>query len=170
MLTSCETEEASPTIESDGAGSAKINGMAREAIVIRHDKGSKFTIVIEKYGENLEYDAQESIGIYLVGKQRDSLQQIYPVDTVLGMFPHLATKVYGSFHTSQQGNGDVLCDSYQVIETDTVHNWLRIDKQVNDFAEVWGSFEMKLYREIGCNTSPYPDTLHITEGRFYYSE
>ncbi len=171
FLWSCEVDDIPPPIESDGAASAKLNGKDWEAHVFRREVASKLSILIEKYGADVEYDASESISFYLVAKELDSLQKVYEIDSAYGtVAPSVSTKLYGSFGTSRVGNGDVTCDIFQVIEADTAHNWVRIEKQVDNFTEVWGSFEMKLYRKEGCNTSPYPDTLHVTDGRFYFSE
>jgi len=71
-----------------------------------------------------------------------------------------------SFGTSQD-DGDVGCDLFKVIESDSLNNWVNIWQEKDDFKEVWGTFQVSLYRVAGCASSPYPDTLRLTDGQFH---
>jgi hypothetical protein len=170
MLTSCETEEASTTNEYDGTATAEINGVVWEAGVFKSSREDKFSLRFDKILEDEYVDASESINLNLIIPKEKIIQTIWNRDSTFGILPISEVDLFGSFSTSRIGDIDVTCDIFRVIESDSAHNWVSIDKEVDNFSEVWGSFEMKLYRKEGCNTSPYPDTLHITDGRFYFSE
>ncbi len=156
------------SINSKGQASAKINGNPWKAAVWVMNKGEKFNILLEKM-QKLEQDwvPQEAISLLLIDKRLDSVQNLFIRDSVVSTAPGTATKGYGSFYTRAE-NWDVLCDFYDVIEVDSLNNWVKIDSQQEGFKEVRGSFEMKLFRTKICDDTKYPDTLHITDGRFHF--
>lgn len=147
---------------SDGKGSFKINGSVLSTEVSGQERDGKFLIFLEHYRE--QYDELwpwETLGIKHLSKKTDSVQRVF------NDHPFITDTVGGSFGTLQ--SYDVLCDSYIVIEQDSINNWVRIDKQQNDFKEVWGSFSMHMYKEDGCASSLYADTILITDGKFHFS-
>lgn len=102
-----------------------------------------------------------SIGYFnkILGKQH-----IYPYDTNAVFDPVINRTA--SF-TTRQDDGDVLCDYFDVIEADSLDNWVQITREENNFGEVWGVFQVSLYRVNGCAASIYPDTLRLTNGTFH---
>ncbi len=62
---------------------------------------------------------------------------------------------------------DAMCDTYYPIESDSINNWIHITKQENDYQEMWGEFSISLYKESGCDGSPYPDTVIVRSGTFH---
>jgi hypothetical protein len=94
-------------------------------------------------------------------------QKLINGDSVSIYAPWNAIDAYGSFGTAQS-DGDVGCDFYEIIESDSTNNWVRIEKQSNEYNEVWGSFSMHLYRTRTCSSTIYPDTLLITNGEFHF--
>ena len=91
-------------------------------------------------------------------------QRIYPFDTNAVFDPFIAKSA--SFSTNQD-DGDVGCDLFDVIEADSLDNWVQITQEKNNFGEVWGVFQVSLYRVNGCAASIYPDTLRLTNGTFH---
>lgn len=66
-----------------------------------------------------------------------------------------------------QDDGDVACDTYEIIETDSVNNWIKVTKQTNNYAEVWGTFSATFFRKQGCSATKYADTLRFRDGVFH---
>ncbi|AEV31830.1 hypothetical protein Oweho_0817 [Owenweeksia hongkongensis DSM 17368] len=166
-MISCERDETGD-IETQGKASAKINGMDWGAEVNSRHRGDKVSIIMTHFEE---IDGMmvpwEDIGISMIRKKEDSIQRIFMLDSLISTAPWLVTTVSGSFSTNQE-LGHVQCDYYEVIEQDSVNNWVRINQQKNDFKKVWGSFSMHLYRTSSCSSTIYPDTLLITDGQFYF--
>lgn len=91
-------------------------------------------------------------------------QRIYPYDTNAVFNPYLAKT---ASLEAYQADGDVGCDLFDVIEADSLDNWVQITREENNFGEVWGVFQVSLYRVNGCAASIYPDTLRLTNGTFH---
>lgn len=168
VMISCVKDETDE-IETKGKASAMVNGKLWIGEVNVFNRGDKMNIIIDHFKEiDGVIVPWEGIGILMVHKKEDSIQRIFKSDSLLATAPWLVTHVSGSFSTSQE-LGHVACDYYEIIEQDSINNWVRIDKQQDNFSEVWGSFEMHVYRTDSCKISEYPDTLMITDGKFHFS-
>ncbi|WP_417608626.1 hypothetical protein [Owenweeksia hongkongensis] len=167
-LLSCE-KNAKTEIPSDGKARFKINGVEMRTELRALIRNSTFEFTAEKY-RMIEGSLSpwEALTISDIQKKTDSVQRILNSDTIASTYPDRARHVGGYFGTPQ-ADGDVSCDIFEVIEQDSVNNWVRINKQQNDFTKVWGSFSLHLYRTESCSSTMYPDTLLITDGQFYFS-
>ncbi len=154
-------------IYSNGKASAMVNGMLWESEVRVATLYDKFDMTLEKY-KNIDGNLLpwETMGIDYFNKNLQ-YQNIIASDSIKSFAPWDAVNAYGSFGTAQD-DGDVECDFFVVIESDSTNNWVRIDRESNNYNEVWGSFSMHLYRTNTCNVSIYPDTLLITNGQFHF--
>jgi len=150
-----------------GTGSALINGAYWEGKIRASERFEKFDLVLEKQkkigGTWVDW---ETIGLVYFNKNLQT-QKLINSDSIKTFAPWDAVDAYGSFSTAQD-DGDVTCDMYGIIESDSTSNWVRIDKQKNNYSEVWGSFGMHLYRKRSCSSTIYPDTLFITNGQFHF--
>lgn len=163
ILTACNKEK----IESNGKVSALLNGMFWQGEIRAATRFDKLDLVMEKYqhiGNNfLPWETMQ-----IVYFQKNLLKQrIIPSDSLKVYAPWDAIHAYGNFSTAQS-DGDVACDLYQIIESDSTNNWVRIDREAGNYSQVWGSFAMHLYRTQTCNSTVYPDTLLITNGKFEF--
>lgn len=161
-LSSCNKEdEPQNDWHSNGKASFKINGEVLNTEVRAVIRDGKYSIWMEYYREKFgELWPMETLGIrYLVNKE-DSIQRIFSG----GKFG--TDTVFGSFDT--RSDIHIGGDSYAVIEQDSINNWVRIDKQQNNFKEMWGSFRMHLYK-ASDRTDLYADTILITDGKFHFS-
>jgi len=70
--------------------------------------------------------------------------------------------------TTTQADGDVSCDLFQILETDSVNNWIQITKEEGNYNEVWGNYSATFTRHSGCASSPYTDTLRMRNGSFHF--
>lgn len=163
-FSTCKKEEI---VYSNGNASALMNGMLWESELRTITRYDKIDVTMEKYknvnGNSIPW---ETISIQLIEKT-DNKQNIIKSDSIKSYAPWNAVHAYGSFSTAQD-DGDVECDFYRVIESDSINNWVRIDSENNDYNEVWGSFSMRLYRTNTCDASIYPDTLLISGGKFHF--
>ena len=64
-------------------------------------------------------------------------------------------------------DGDVLCERYNVIASDSASNQIRIDQYDRSQSIVAGTFKLKMaIRLPKCNPTS-PDTIYFTNGAFY---
>lgn len=161
--TSCKKER----IETYGNATALVNGTYWQGEIRVETRYNKFDMLVEKYKRiDGVYVPWEIFG-FLYFEKSTERQKLINHDSIVAFTPWDAIHAYGSFSTSQS-DGDVACDFYKVIETDSTNNWVRIDKEKGNYTEVWGSFGMHLYRTRTCSSSIYPDTLMITNGEFHF--
>ena len=163
LFSSCEKEQIQENVFStDGRAFFKVNGEPLNAGVKVLNRDDKLVIILEHYREQFgELYPWETLSIDNFVKTKDSTQRIYGSGVSYGK------GVTGSFATLEFY--DVLCDSYKVIGQDSINNWVKIDKEKNNFNDVRGSFSMHMYKEGGCSSALYPDTILITDGQFYFS-
>ncbi|WP_417589824.1 hypothetical protein [Owenweeksia hongkongensis] len=163
LLSSCEKEESQGNVFStDGRAFFKVNGEPLNAGVKVLNRDGKLVIILEHYREQHgDLYPWETLSIDNFMKTTDSTQRIY------GSGVSYSNSVTGSFATLEFY--DILCDSYKVIGQDSIKNWVRIDKEKNNFNDVRGSFSMYMYKEGGCSSALYSDTILITDGQFYFS-
>lgn len=168
LVMACETENREHEWPIDGYVTALVDGKPWGGTVNLIERYYEFTLVLNQFKEvNGVNQPMEHGEIIFIEKKSDTIQRIFERDSVI-IQPYLMTQATGMFSTSQ-GESRVLCDFYEVIEQDSINNWVKVDKQLGDFNEVWGSFSMHLYRVESCSSSTYPDTLLITDGKFHYS-
>ena len=84
--------------------------------------------------------------------------------------PHNAATKFDSlqstFYTLQ--GGDVACDYYDVLTSDTENNYIQIEGERNNYKEIWGNFSMTYIRTESCSpNSLWPDTVRLREGKFH---
>lgn len=70
--------------------------------------------------------------------------------------------------TTTQDDGDLSCDRFEILETDSTNNWIQITKEEDDYNEVWGNYSATFVRKYGCPSSPYTDTLRFRNGSFHF--
>jgi hypothetical protein len=63
--------------------------------------------------------------------------------------------------------GDATCDWYNVIEEDSVNNYIQIDSFDSATGKVSGIFSVKLAVELPKCDPSAPDTLFFSNGIFY---
>jgi hypothetical protein len=163
FFVSCKKDK----INVDGQGSAFINGAFWSGEARAHSNYDKINLSIETY-KKIEGTLVpwESLGLFWMAKQTHSKQRITNGDSVSAFSPWAATTANGFFGTSQD-DGCIPCDYYRIIDTDTIGNWVKLNRQRDNYNEVWGSYNMHLYRKQTCNTSPYSDTL-VIYGEFHF--
>lgn len=166
-LSSCNKDEETD-IPSVGKASFKVNGdmLETEIRVIKRDE--KFLIHLEKYrivgGEPWPW---EILSLLHVHHKLDSVQRIYNRDSLNTASTDLVSRVGGFFSSPKYY--DVGCEIFEVIESDSINNWVVLDSQSNDFSEVSGRFALHMYKVQGCDADKYADTLRITDGKFHFS-
>lgn len=106
----------------------------------------------------------ESFSIYLL-KKNLLKQRIFKRDSLLNINPQVS-KTCSSFNTAQD-DGDVLCSYYDIIEEDSLNNYIEITHQVNNYEEVWGNVRVLLKMNITCPSNSHKDTLMFSEGKFH---
>lgn len=154
---------------SDGKASFKINGIVMNTELRALIRDTNFSIALENYRiVEGSLSPWEALSISEIRKETNLFQRILKRDTIASIYPNKARNV-GAYFGTPQADGDVTCDSYYVIEQDSVNNWIVIDKQLDNFSEVWGSFSLHLFRTRSCSSSIYLDTLLITDGKFHFS-
>ncbi len=80
---------------------------------------------------------------------------------------YLNDSIVAARFATAQDDGDVLCDYFEVLESDSTNNWVQITREENGYQEIWGKFSVTMIRTDGCASSPYPDTLRFREGSFH---
>ncbi|WP_417608622.1 hypothetical protein [Owenweeksia hongkongensis] len=167
LLSSCK-KDSTIDIPSVGKASFKINGELLETEVRAKKRGDKFLMALEKYRmSGGEPSPWEVLSIEYVHNKLDSVQRIYNIDSLGTIAPELVTQVSGFF--SSRKFYDVGCEIFEVVESDSINNWIVLDGQRNNFNEVTGRFALHMYKVHGCDAEKYPDTLLITDGQFYFS-
>jgi hypothetical protein len=157
---SCKKKQS---IQNNGNATATLNGKPWTGILqAKNNERFSFSIIIYKEfdGILLPFDG---LGFGLVNKNI-KVQKLSIRDSMVNLNPLLA-KTYSSFSTSQ-GDGDVLCDMYEVLESDSLNNWIKIETEKNNFTEMSGIFNVTLLRIRTCGSSLYSDTLKFTNGHF----
>lgn len=158
----CENEKAEPNLNSF---KAKLNGSDWIIAGIGLDNNTKFGMVC---GKGKKIDGVEvpwqSLSFSVVRKSI-GFQRLYKETQLLNTNPDSANTC-ASFSTTQD-DGDVLCDIYEVIEADSLTNYIQITKETGNYKEVWGTFSVNFVRTRGCSESTLPDTLRIRDGQFH---
>jgi hypothetical protein len=117
---------------------------------------NKFTFIADRY-ENGILREQLAISFIplLVGNYR-TFRNIDPVDT---------TKVQVTFSTISF-DGDVLCDRYEIVESDSVNNFIALEQVNLASNQVAGKFSLHLSIVLPKCRSDAPDTLYFRNGVF----
>jgi hypothetical protein len=81
---------------------------------------------------------------------------------------NLAIESSTSFFT-MTSDGDVLADTYELVESDSLNNFFNITAQKNNFKEIKGEFSATFVRiELSKHTQfPNLDTVRIRDGKFH---
>ena len=159
----------------DGVGmggmEAELNGEKWEAIINTFNDGlDSFNFrafVIEESrsaGKKIEYQkeampfswVQKKIGKvilydYMARRNQDSLRK----------YPRC------SFYTLQE-HGEIPCESFRIVDADSVNNYIELTGQKDNFSEVWGNFSVTFYKESTCYKGHYPDTIRFRNGKFHF--
>jgi len=77
-----------------------------------------------------------------------------------------SSKGWAQFGTMAD-DGDVVCELFDIRESDSTNNWVQIKKQQNDFGEVWGNFRVSFSKVQDCKSKFYSDDLVVTNGYFH---
>lgn len=144
-----------------GTVTAIQNGQAWSAKVIGNNNSntSAFNLSFSRFNEaGFE---RESIGVLNIPK-KNGWNRLYKVD-YLNPDSLKTTAVYYSL----TDDGDVICDHYNVIESDSLSNFVQVDSYDKNSSEVSGKFSFKMLIKLPkCNSSA-PDTLVFKNGSFH---
>jgi hypothetical protein len=104
----------------------------------------------------------------LAGVKLDSTnqQKIYIYDRGDVSVPFKPNRVMSTFSTLSD-DGDVGCHLFQVLEKDSLNNWVRITKYNEKTKELSGEFSVTYIKTEECATFSYPDTIRIRNGVFH---
>lgn len=119
----------------------------------------RFDIVIDRY--NAESIQEENLGFQNIPKI-PGRNRLYKIDFV-NYDPQKTTAV---LFTNRE-DGDVQCDLYNVIETDSINNFIQIDSYNQNNNEVKGRFALKLIIRLPKCRNNAPDTLVFINGDFH---
>ena len=72
-----------------------------------------------------------------------------------------------SLFTTSQDDGDVGGDFFVLDSTAGIANYFKINKQENNYKEIWGEFNVKLIRITNCSCTDLPDNVNFTNGTFH---
>ncbi len=102
------------------------------------------------------------------GVKLDNLnqQKIFLLDRGDVSLPFNPEKVMSSFGTLSD-DGDVLCHTYDVLEVDSLNNWVKITKYNPQTKDISGEFSVTYIKTRECATFSYPDTIRIRNGVFH---
>lgn len=66
---------------------------------------------------------------------------------------------------------DVTGDEYDILESDSANNWIQIIKANKNFTrDIEGKFSCTFVKYKSFHESPFPDTIRIREGYFYFAK
>lgn len=147
-----------------GTVTATINGVLWRGFP-HVDSLNNFSFTATQYrksGNN--YLPQEIFSIFKIRKIIVS-QIIHKSDSTLNLTPLIAktSAFFGTF----KPDGDVTCEDFSVIDSDSANNLVQITKQINNYSEVYGTFKLSLIKTINCSTSHYSDTIKLNNGYFH---
>jgi hypothetical protein len=148
-----------------GELSMNINGSSWNGNV-RTINEERYIIIAEKYKSIDGISVPWEILYLALLDKNDTTITLHVEDYALVHTQPELARTYASFSTMQD-DGDVWCDLYEVVESDSINNWVHITQQNKNFTEIWGEFSITLHRKSGCPSSVYPDTLRIKDGEFH---
>lgn len=104
---------------------------------------------------------RESIGVLNIPR-KNGWNRLYKVDY---LNPDSLKTI--AVYYSLTDDGDVICDHYNVIESDSLSNFVQVDSYDKNSSEVSGKFSFKMLIKLPkCNLSA-PDTLVFKNGSFH---
>jgi hypothetical protein len=104
---------------------------------------------------------RESIGILNIA-WKTGWNRVYKIDYLIPDSLKTTAVYY-----SVTDDGDVICDHYHVIDTDSLFNFVQVGSYDNNTREVRGNFSLKMLVKLPkCNLSA-PDTLIFSNGTFH---
>ena len=134
-----------------GTATALKNGTSWAAITKAYQNSpDRFTVIIDQYHGERKMNSLRFENVPYSGKHR--------VFNTLG-----ASNVYGLYLDHWDGHS--ICTYYEVIESDSLSNYIEITEFNSSKRKVRGKFEIKLFLDATCAPG-YPDTLHVTDGDF----
>jgi hypothetical protein len=92
-------------------------------------------------------------------------QRIFKYDRGDISIPFDPNKAMSSFNTLSE-DGDVLCHTYDVLEKDSLNNWIKITKYNEKTRELSGEFSITYIKTRECTSFSSPDTIRIRNGVF----
>jgi hypothetical protein len=95
--------------------------------------------------------------------RKNSMKQRIDKRVVFNFVPNFAECSYGT----SQDDGDVVCELFNTSKVDSTTNFIQITKQENNYKEVWGDFNVTLYKTESCPEKNSGDTLRCTNGKFH---
>lgn len=110
------------------------------------------------------YICRDQLGLSFLYRTKDQ-QRLFSTDSIANYDP-ANSRTSASFGTTQD-DGDVMCDLFEVIDSESENNYFIITKEENDFSEIWGKFAVSLKKTISCSASEYPDIIRFTDGEFH---
>jgi len=117
------------------------------------------------YAINDLYNREDFV-IVNVSPNNLNLQTIYFYNKGDGTVNLDKNRVMSSFVTLSN-DGDVLCHTYGVLESDSLNNWVKITKYDEKTKELSGEFSVTYIKTRECATLSYPDTIRIRNGVFH---
>lgn len=110
------------------------------------------------------YICRDQLNLSFLRRTKDH-QTLLSMDSLATVDP-VNSRTSASFGTTQD-DGDVLCDQFEVIDSESANNYLLITKEDNNFSEIWGKFAISLKKTVSCAESEYPDIIRFTDGEFH---
>ena len=155
LFACCKKKENSPYL---GEVTFLMNGVNYAGTLTVSSNDSTFTFSLYNKINGINHD---NFGFGFVRKTLLK-QSAKNRTTGLGI-PDFSTCSYGT----RQDDGDVVCELFKVYEPDSVTNYIQVTNQDNNFKEVWGVFNVTLYKAESCPEKNSGDTLRCTNGKFH---
>lgn len=162
MFSSCSKENSK--INSEGEGSALLNQMYWPNHVWLTFVDSTLHFNVERgYKEGGVYSAYESLALSWIEKKVNVRQRLYLTDSLAGWNNSYPDRAHSLFFTSASDR-HAGCAVYKLIQQDSIHNWIEIIEQKNNFKSIKARYQAAFYKESACKDNTLPDTLRITAG------
>lgn len=167
ILSSCNKEDKVEGL-SDIKGSSymEINGESIEGEFKLFERDGRYDFEIGPFiVADGSYVSTEHVGVYRLKNKVGVMQRAWRVDSTWTTIQPSEDKVFANFFKASN-EIDAGCDGFALIGRDSIDNWVRVDESNADMSHLKGSFSFNMFRQYTCDDSPYPDTIHIRNGRF----
>lgn len=169
IFANCKKDSNEPEGNYFGYAKATINGN-----IITYNKCAANFLINNTDSIGLSFERweglilKEKIGFQKIYKNATNSQRIYKYTYVNNQIEKLSSGYY-----TLRDDGDVLCDVYDVYETDSLQNFITITSYNTQTKEIRGTFQATYLIDsarlatIGRCRATAPDTIRIRNGEFY---
>lgn len=134
-----------------GTATALKNGESWAAVTKAYSNSpDRITVIIDQYQGERKMNSLRLENLPYSGKHR--------------IFRTLAASNVNGLYLDHW-DGHSICTYYEVIESDSVSNYIEITEYNSSKRRVRGKFEVKFFLDATCAPG-YPDTLHVKDGVF----